>query len=710
MRKHSSALTPKINKNIPKYTTVRMFIIPILLFFVLTGPSTSFILLKNITLWNKEYNTKATVAKDTLKLKPLSKDSLLQLNINGLEDSLNNITNKTDSAKKGGFTISLNPKNEDDFKLNDTTDDVLTWYGLLFIIIAGFAINLPFKIYFWRLRRNKTISKKLKSYCRRWLLKTPFFISGLFSIYFLINTLYSMYRLLWDTSFTNEVSRKIYTQLFPVSIVASVLVIIFVYFWQKHRVHIKYIEYIFTKEELKKRVFNLKIGRIKNRLWISSAMTTLLPLIIVLFYMLMSLSSIKELGEINIDKAKVLLGSYYKDKADFNISSFSDNFNGFFYVNAINSMMMMIGIGVGMLVSLIYIIVFVKWTTQDIVQPVKELLKNMKETGEGKMDQYAIVRTNDEIGQLTEGYNDMSLKIKNYINNITHINQANSQFVPRQFLEFLQKKDITDIKKGDQVQREMSVLFADIRSFTSLSEKMTPKENFDFINSYLEYMEPAINSNEGFIDKYIGDAIMALFGCSADDAVKAALDMRLQLMQFNKVLKEEGKSPVEIGIGIHTGNLMLGIVGGSERLQGTVISNAVNLASRIESLTKMYGIPIIISDSTLSCLVNKDHFSYRYIDNVRVIGKKEAVILYEVLDVKSNPNLCYKIIETLPDYQKAIDLYREKSFTEAAIIFSHLNQICINDPIISMYKERSEHFNLKGVPDGWDGVEVIREK
>jgi len=710
MKKKRTLLKPKKNKNIPKYTILRMFIIPILLFFVLTGPSTSFILLKNITFWNKEYKAKTAEDKDSFKKRSFTVDSLFQGGIVNLKDSTNLEAAIADTSRDGGLTLTLNPNNEDDLKLNDKTDDILTWYGLLFIIFLGFAANLPFKVYFWRLRKNKTVSPKLTAYCRRWLLKTPQFNSGLFSLYFLITSLYSLYRLLWDTSFTNVVARKIYTQLFPVSIVASVLVVIFVYFWQKHRVHIKYIEHIFTREELKKRVFNLKIGRIKNRLWISSAMTTLLPLIIVLFYMLMSLSSIKELGEINIDKAKVLLGSYYKDKSVFNIANFSENFNGFFYVNAINSMMMMIGIGVGMLVSLIYIIVFVKWTTQDIVQPVKELLKNMKQTGEGKMDQYAIVRTNDEIGQLTEGYNDMSLKIKNYISNITHINQANSQFVPRQFLEFLQKNDITDVKKGDQVQREMSVLFADIRSFTSLSEKMTPKENFDFINAYLEYMEPAINSNNGFIDKYIGDAIMALFGSNADDALNAALEMRQHLVQFNNTMIAEGKSPIEIGIGIHTGNLMLGIVGGSERLQGTVISNAVNLASRIEGLTKMYGIPIIISNNTLECLVHKEKFIYRYLDNVRVIGKKEAVMLYEVIDYKNNATICTNIVDTLADYQQAIDLYLKREFTKAAVIFKQLQLICKNDPIINMYRERCEQFNLKGIPEEWDGVEIIREK
>jgi two-component system sensor histidine kinase ChiS len=256
----------------------------------------------------------------------------------------------------------------------------------------------------------------------------------------------------------------------------------------------------------------------------------------------------------------------------------------------------------------------------------------------------------------------------------------------------------------------MTVLFSDIRSFTSLSEKMTPKENFDFINAFLEHMEPAINSNNGFIDKYIGDAIMALFGKKTDDAIDAALSMRKQLALLNNKLLSENKSPIEIGIGIHTGNLMLGIVGGSERLQGTVISNAVNLASRIEGLTKLYGIPLIITEDVKSNIVDKNKYAFRYIDNVRVLGKKEAVKLYEVIDNSTNPDFCEKLIDLLPDYQKAIDLYLNQEFEQALLILSKISDQCKNDKIVNMYKERCMFFNQKGIPQNWDGVEIINEK
>ncbi|MBD0300431.1 MAG: PAS domain S-box protein, partial [Nitrososphaera sp.] len=156
------------------------------------------------------------------------------------------------------------------------------------------------------------------------------------------------------------------------------------------------------------------------------------------------------------------------------------------------------------------------------------------------------------------------------------IAEATSRFVPNEFLAFLGCDSIVDIKLGEAVELEMSVLFSDIRDFTTLSEQMTPTENFKFINSYLSRMEPLIVENQGFIDKYIGDAIMALFSEGADDAVKAGIAMLETLAEYNRDRLSLGYVPVEIGVGINTGSLILGIVGGKSRMDGTVVSDAVN--------------------------------------------------------------------------------------------------------------------------------------
>ena len=183
-----------------------------------------------------------------------------------------------------------------------------------------------------------------------------------------------------------------------------------------------------------------------------------------------------------------------------------------------------------------------------------------------------------------------------------------SRFVPTQFLNFLGRESIIDIGLGDAVQKDFSVLFTDIRSFTTLSEKMSALENFKFLNSYLQKMGPLIHANNGFIDKFIGDAIMALFPKSPDEALTAAIAMRQDLSKYNVTRRERNYEVIEMGIGIHSGSLMLGTVGSKSRLDTTVIGDTVNLASRLESMTKTFKIPIMISDAVYNQMDSRENF------------------------------------------------------------------------------------------------------
>ncbi|MEG3844496.1 ATP-binding protein, partial [Microcoleus sp. herbarium14] len=169
---------------------------------------------------------------------------------------------------------------------------------------------------------------------------------------------------------------------------------------------------------------------------------------------------------------------------------------------------------------------------------------------------------------------------------LAKLNAAYGRFVPHDFLSLLEKPSIIEVKLGDNQERDMTVLFADIRSFTALSEQMTPPENFAFINTYLGRVSPAIRKNHGFIDKYIGDAVMALFPTFPEDGVRAAIDMQQEVNFFNEQREKNGLFPIKIGVGLHAGNLMLGTIGERERMESTVIADAVNLASRLEGLTK----------------------------------------------------------------------------------------------------------------------------
>ena len=265
------------------------------------------------------------------------------------------------------------------------------------------------------------------------------------------------------------------------------------------------------------------------------------------------------------------------------------------------------------------------------------------------------------------------------------LTDAYGRFVPHEFLHFLGYESILEVKLGDQVRKEMSVLFSDIRDFTSLSETMTPAENFQFINAYLSRMEPAITDNFGFIDKYIGDAVMALFDGSADDAVKAGIAMLEELNEYNISRNRPDCPPLQIGIGINTGSLMLGTVGGQSRMDSTVISDAVNLASRVETLTKEYGVSMLITQNTFIEL--NDFYDLRLIDRVTVKGKSQMVTVYEVF-AADPPELRQKKLETKTLFEQALVLYNSDRCVEATRFFSGCLQINPRDNVAQIYMQR----------------------
>ena len=297
---------------------------------------------------------------------------------------------------------------------------------------------------------------------------------------------------------------------------------------------------------------------------------------------------------------------------------------------------------------------------------------------------YAIVAFQD----ITERKKAETERIR-FTDELFQLNKAYERFVPNQFLQFLEKSSIIDVELGDQVQLEMSVLFSDIRDFTTLSESMTPEDNFRFINSYLSRMEPVINENNGFIDKYIGDAIMALFSGEADNAVKAGIAMLQGLVEYNQQRANFGCAPIQIGIGINTGSLMLGTVGGQNRMDGTVTSDAVNLASRVESLTKNYGVALLITQPTYSRLKNPSQYVIRTLDTVKVKGKSEAVTVYEVFD--ADPlEIKEGKLATLELFAEARAIYWEGNFAEAARLFSECWRQNQGDRAAKIYWERCE--------------------
>ncbi len=364
---------------------------------------------------------------------------------------------------------------------------------------------------------------------------------------------------------------------------------------------------------------------------------------------------------------------------------------------------------------LFVIIVFPYFFAESLVKPLNVLLEGVEKVNKGDLKVVVPVKVEDEIGYLSESFNSMvesiqdgREKLKGALEKQVKLTESYSFFVPKELITFLKKESILDIRLGDNVQLEMTILFSDIRSFTSLSERMTPQENFNFINSCLGRIGPVVRDNNGFIDKYIGDAIMALFPYKAEDAVRAAVQMQKVIGSYNSGVNGEEEA-IRIGTGINTGLMMLGTIGEEKRMEGTVISDAVNIASRLEGLTKLYGSSVILSKTTLQKIDTLSNYHHRYLDRVQVQGKSFFVDIYELFD--SDPTELRELkIKTRERFEMATKYYRTKQFDKALSYFRDILKINSRDKAAEVYIKRCENIKKHGLPEGWEGVTVLAEK
>jgi class 3 adenylate cyclase len=208
------------------------------------------------------------------------------------------------------------------------------------------------------------------------------------------------------------------------------------------------------------------------------------------------------------------------------------------------------------------------------------------------------------------------------------IHEVTSKFVPFEFIRALGRNSLTEVRLGDHTERKVTVMFTDIREFTTLAEQMTPEACFDFVGELNGIIGPIIRQHRGFINQYLGDGIMAIFPEEASDALRAAINIQKALETYNHAKDKRLDHGLDIGIGMHTGLLIMGITGDHERLEATTISDTVNTAARIEGLTKLYRTPILFSKETLDHIRNASDFSISYLGEVQVKGKQAPVSIY----------------------------------------------------------------------------------
>ena len=277
------------------------------------------------------------------------------------------------------------------------------------------------------------------------------------------------------------------------------------------------------------------------------------------------------------------------------------------------------------------------------------------------------------------------------------------QYIPPELVEQMSQSDEEFSLKGES--REMTVLFSDVRGFTTISEGMEPQELCELINGILTPVTRVIHDHKGTIDKYIGDAIMAFWGAPmhnpqhASSAVRAGLAILQALKAIQKDFKAKGWPEVEIGIGLNTGKMSVGNMGSEFRIAYTIMGDAVNLGSRLEGLTKQYGVKMIVSESTL---LAAPEFTYRELDKVRVKGKHKPITIYEPLGVAED--ISSEQLQLLGLLNQGLRDYRQQHWAAAQSIFEQLTEQYPHDKLYSIYLERIAYY-LESPPEiDWDGA------
>jgi class 3 adenylate cyclase/HAMP domain-containing protein len=356
-----------------------------------------------------------------------------------------------------------------------------------------------------------------------------------------------------------------------------------------------------------------------------------------------------------------------------------------------------------------------------LTKPIEALVTAMRNiTESNNLNETVPVFYKDEIGQLSHTFNFMLKALAGAYNQIKRyafdavVAQKQEMKIRHVFQLYVPKDVIDEVFVNPEKMlvgnnREVAILFSDIRGFTTISEGLAPDDLVNSLNRYFSTMVNLVMDREGVVDKYIGDAIMAIFGAltthenDAFSSVMAGLEMIQALTEFNKVQIELGAPEFKIGVGIHIGIVTVGNIGCERKMNYTVIGDAVNVASRLEGLTKKYKEPVLITDSVYEKIAGQ--LPCRVIDRVAVKGKTQGVpILTARLSLTATETEAWKI------HDEAVKAYYNRQFREAFGGFKRVLQLLPQDITALRYAKRCQVYAVNPPPPEWDGVEVMTEK
>ncbi|MEZ5070277.1 MAG: SpoIIE family protein phosphatase [Bacteroidales bacterium] len=449
-------------KKAPKFYGLRIYNVSSILYFFLAMPFLGFLAAKSIPQFVENQRHKPEIGEALSSL-----DSLESSLSSGDWDVAS-----ADSIARAAQTLAENAA-EEEKGVSVSGDQIFTdrgpfgvFFRLMFFLtlgayVLGGVYNAPFKRYFNRKRKGLAPGAKLTRWCRKHLLHTPLINAAILTLPVAIGLIYSLVYLLGGMETGGETEQTLFHQFFYLNLLIAFLEFLFIFYWQKHRVHHTYLEHVFDRDELKSSIFKGKGNRVQTRLVIASSMTTFLPLLIVVGYLLLSLSSIRDLGleSLSPEQKNILVGKWTSLIGGGDQEENMDVFNRLTYVNAIDALIMLVGIGSGVLVSLVYVFLFIRWTNEGITRPVRELQAIIRRTRSGQPEDFTIVRTNDEIGELAQGFNEMTEKLQAHVESISTLNRELEQKVEERTNEVVQQKEEIEAQK-EEIQAQLDLTTA----------------------------------------------------------------------------------------------------------------------------------------------------------------------------------------------------------------------------------------------------------
>ncbi len=558
-------------KKVPGYYGFRMYLSANMLHFFLVIPFSIFIFgqkIPELTERKGFLKNDTTMVADSLhatgepQVAPtaMAIDSLVQTITAAGEEKADSITRAFHSR----FVVETSEEKAENnlFDKEGVINKFFLWmfYLTLASYLVGFIYNFPFKRLFRMRQRGIEIPDKLEAFCKKQLLHSPLVNAGIVILPSILAIGYFFIFFILDKQGNDDLQMEAFQEFFYLTLIATLLEFLFVFYWQKHRVRLGYIEQVYSQEELRTNVYRRKGGRIKSRLIMASGMTTFLPLLVVMSYLLQSLTRIKDLGmeEVSPEAWKILIGpwgSMIGEISSLGTYSLAD-VSWMVYVNTADTLSMFAGISTGIIVSLIYLLLFIRWTNRDITQPVMEILSNMRSTRGGETEQYTIVRTNDEIGELAVGYNEMTHKIHDHVTHISNMNRDLEKTVKERTQEVVMQKEEIEAQKEeieaqldmathqrDTITRQKDQILDSIRYAERIQAAILPPAATlaEFLSDHFILHKPRdIVSGDYYWTSYRRDKILIAVADCTGHGVPGAFLSALGISSMNEIVNRKG--------------------------------------------------------------------------------------------------------------------------------------------------------------------------